>query len=802
MAQSVRRPETLGAVNLDPQRDKTRTSYFCNVKTRLGSKLPAGVSQPPQFAKPPWETQPQRQMIQKGAEVSSQLQNKPIVARPLNHVPHIRNPKLRQYYLQGTSWDLNNTVVTEEQVGGVSDDGTSSRGLPGDTVFSVSSKFNGTATPPSQTPTQLDSSAALRTAEKREMRASKRGSDHSCLCFTQFVHVRVGANPVMTSIVKQLVTKGKTAVPSDGSPHLGLDSGVECQKNLEAGGGPRSKPAGKLEAAGGHSCFDTLPAQPQSPSPEAEYDKLLDVEAVPLPDGQLCLLALPPECCQGEGPEATAYLKLFCRYITDRKGVVSGILLVTSNKVFFDPCKTHPLVTEHGCEEYLLSCSVDSLASVSFFSDISRVHFTTFQQRKTEKNIFQKLRNVKSRLGSLPNHKVGESAPAPVSAAPSNLPRLALSLSKEVSEDEEAESRDMADVERELDNSPHEELSEVSTAGLDVLSSAATFCCGGQDSTSQVKTELQDTKTPRRSSAGSLGGLMFVRLRVQPSPGNKRGLGSLQTRSAKSLPRRDAWLALSQESSDELRAYLKHCRPDLCILEGEEEGEADHDEEGFVLIEDKEEEEENDEEEMFQRHRSSGDDWELVLMMEEGKDKPTPAVDRDPEGLNAIVENSHILEASHIRELWKELPPRTVGHTCQLAYSTSRHGASLKSLYRRLSAADCPMLIVIKDALDEIFGGFLSHPLRPSETFYGTGETFLFMLHPRFKCFRWTGENSFFIKGDLDCFAVGGGSGHFGLWVDENLYLGRSSPCYTFNNCCLSETDDFHIMELEVWTFS
>uniref|UniRef100_A0A3Q2YJL5 Si:ch211-15d5.11 n=1 Tax=Hippocampus comes TaxID=109280 RepID=A0A3Q2YJL5_HIPCM len=152
--------------------------------------------------------------------------------------------------------------------------------------------------------------------------------------------------------------------------------------------------------------------------------------------------------------------------------------------------------------------------------------------------------------------------------------------------------------------------------------------------------------------------------------------------------------------------------------------------------------------------------------------------------------------------LSKELPPKTVGHAWQLAYSTSRHGASLKSLYRKLSASDSPTLVVIKDALEEVFGAFLSHPLRLSETFYGTGETFLFMLHPRFKCFRWTGENSFFIKGDLDSFAIGGGSGHFGLWVDENLYLGHSSPCYTFNNCCLSETDDFRVMELEVWTFS
>uniref|UniRef100_A0A673YJY1 TLDc domain-containing protein n=1 Tax=Salmo trutta TaxID=8032 RepID=A0A673YJY1_SALTR len=160
-----------------------------------------------------------------------------------------------------------------------------------------------------------------------------------------------------------------------------------------------------------------------------------------------------------------------------------------------------------------------------------------------------------------------------------------------------------------------------------------------------------------------------------------------------------------------------------------------------------------------------------------------------------------LLHPSVFLQLSVELPPRTVGHTWQLAYSTSRHGSSLKSLYRRLKGSDSPVLMVIKDSLNQVFGSFLSHPLRPSETFYGTGETFLFMLLPRFKCFKWTGENSFFIKGDLDSFAIGGGSGHFGLWLDEMLYLGRSSPCYTFNNCCLSERDDFHVMELEVWTF-
>ncbi|KAI4804801.1 hypothetical protein KUCAC02_026414 [Chaenocephalus aceratus] len=703
MAQSVRRPETQGAMDREPQRDKTRTNYFGNVKTRLGSKLPPGVSQPPQFAKRPWENQPQARVMQEPA-ASSQRPLQPTVGRPLNHTPHIRNPKLRQYYLQGTAWDLSNTAVKQEHMSGPSGDSTSSRGLPGDTVFSISSQFN-------------------------------------------------------------------------------------CKKSSSAEEGKMDKSS-------------------TVPSSSATLITREDVEAVPMPDGQLCLLALPPECCQAEGPETMRYLKLFCRHITDRKGVVSGILLVTANKIFFDPCKTHALVKEHGCEEYLLSCSVDNLASVSFFSDISHVHFSTSQQRRKGKKMFQKLKTTKVPAGGFPNPK-GESL---VSLAPSDLSSLALSLTKEVSGEEEAESRDMKKVEGELDSSPPELLCESSDGGLgvSVLSGTATFCCGAPEAASKVRMGLllnnetgntsvkSQTAVPQRSSAGSPGSLMFVRLRVQPSAGNKKGAGGLHLGSTK---KRDAWLALSQESSDELRAYLTHSRPDLCILEGVEE-EADRDEEEFVLIEDREEEEEEgDEEDVFQRHRSSGDDWEMVLMEESGE-KPTLVMDKEPDGLNDIVASSNILEASHVKELCQELPPRTVGSSWHLTYSTSRHGASLKSLYRKLSKLDSPVLIVIKDALDEIFGAFLSHPLRPSETFYGTGETFLFMLHPRFKCFRWTGENSFFIKGDLDSFAIGGGSGHFGLWVDENLYLGRSSPCYTFNNCCLAETDDFRVMELEVWTFS
>ncbi|CAN9502088.1 unnamed protein product [Ophioblennius macclurei] len=614
------------------QRSKTTSSCFGNTNTRLGSKLPPGVCQPPQFAKRPWERTQQRGV-------------------GLCHIPHIRNPQLRQYYLQGTSWDLSRTLATN-----VSSDGSTGSSL----------------------------------------------------------HVQK-----------------EEATPAH--PEQKLD--------------PSPKPKSEVEVD-------------QSPSPEAEYDKLLDVEEVPMPDGQLYLLALPPECCQGEGPEATPYLKLFCSYITDRKGVISGILLVTSNKIFFDPSKTHPLVREHGCEEYFLSCSVDNLQSVCFFSDISDIHFNPSQQRRKEKNIFQKLKSFRSHMGTLPN-QWEESHPAQ-----SDVCGLAASLKHE-----------------EVERSP------------------LTFCCGVQEAANPnpTKTDLpslseayksfvkDETSAAPKLSGGGPAALMFVRLRVQPCSERQRR-GGLHFGPDKLSSRRDAWLALSQESADQLQAYLKLCRPHL-------QTDRDPNEEEFVLVEDKEKEQ------MSRRHSGSGDDWEMVSM-EDSEERLSLVPERDPEGLYRVVESSHILEASHVRELCQELPARTVGQTWQLTYSTSRHGASLKSLYRKLQATDSPVLIVIKDALDEIFGAFLSHPLRPSEEFYGTGETFLFMLHPRFKCFKWTGENSFFIKGYMDSFAIGGGSGHFGLWVDENLYLGHSSPCYTFNNCCLSETNDFRVMELEVWTFS
>lgn len=43
--------------------------------------------------------------------------------------------------------------------------------------------------------------------------------------------------------------------------------------------------------------------------------------------------------------------------------------------------------------------------------------------------------------------------------------------------------------------------------------------------------------------------------------------------------------------------------------------------------------------------------------------------------------------------------------------------------------------------------------------------------------------------------------GIFGLWLDEDLYRGRSHSCETFANDTLSSSEDFICCGLEAWGF-
>ncbi len=44
-----------------------------------------------------------------------------------------------------------------------------------------------------------------------------------------------------------------------------------------------------------------------------------------------------------------------------------------------------------------------------------------------------------------------------------------------------------------------------------------------------------------------------------------------------------------------------------------------------------------------------------------------------------------------------------------------------------------------------------------------------------------------------------GGSGHFAVWLDNDLFEGSSNPSNTFHSASLSSKPDFHVVQLELW---
>ncbi|MEE6463329.1 hypothetical protein FKM82_005866 [Ascaphus truei] len=152
--------------------------------------------------------------------------------------------------------------------------------------------------------------------------------------------------------------------------------------------------------------------------------------------------------------------------------------------------------------------------------------------------------------------------------------------------------------------------------------------------------------------------------------------------------------------------------------------------------------------------------------------------DLEPESFRPnLSDPSELLQVDQIEKLTKHLPPRTIGYPWTLVYSTAKHGMSLKTLYRTMLGLDTPVLLVIKDSDSQIFGALASEPFKVSDCFYGTGETFLFTFCPDFE------------------------RGEFALWLDGDLYHGRSHTCKTFENPTLSKKEDFIVQDIEIWAF-
>uniref|UniRef100_A0AAY4E8D3 Oxidation resistance protein 1 n=1 Tax=Denticeps clupeoides TaxID=299321 RepID=A0AAY4E8D3_9TELE len=592
------------------------------------------------------------------------------------------------------------------------------------------------------------------------------------------------------------------------------------------------------------------------------------------------------------------FLKINCKYITDGKGVVSGVLLVTPNNIMFDPHKGDPLVHERGCEEYGIMCPLEELVSASMLSldyqtlifletliidlelqssgpDLGHVKRVP---RNNAEEVAQRLRDAgndsastapRSTEASLSEDVFTESELSPVrddtGASSDELLRNKSSgassesvqtINQAEPMSEQGRGRGTEDGQRSRKGSSNRDklAQNFSTSSATVQDTSEHAPTGTEPpitpasewAKSRTTSESQGSDTVRAESSSAQGkegaepGLqtdmeelrklwkshnmqapselkegdhVTARLSVAKDKQKSRSHKFLCLRVGRAMrktfvshasasmqqyaqrdKKHEYWFAIPPERSDHLYAFFVQWTPDMYGEGGLSR------EPGFVVVK-KNAEAENGQEKPVADITAK--DWEITTK-EELNSKHGPALKSEPEPevlKTTLNEPSNLLQTDQIEKLARNLPPRTIGYPWTLAFSTSKHGMSIKTLYRSMQGQDSPVLLVIKDNDGQLFGALASEPFKVSDGFYGTGETFLFAFCPDFEIFKWTGDNMFFIKGDMDSLAFGGGGGEFGLWLDGDLYHGRSNSCKTFGNPMLSKKEDFVVQDIEIWSF-
>ncbi|XP_069661284.1 nuclear receptor coactivator 7 isoform X4 [Haliaeetus albicilla] len=638
------------------------------------------------------------------------------------------------------------------------------------------------------------------------------------------------------------------------------------------------------------------PGAPVSPSSsDAEYDKL--------PDADLARKAFKPvervlsSTSEEDEPVVVKFLKMNCRYFTDGKGVVGGVMIVTPNNIMFDPHKSDPLVIENGCEEYGLICPMEEVVSIALYNDISHMKIKDalpsdipkdlcplyrpgeWEDLSCEKDInpfskFKSLSKEKRQQNGDPSIALGAKQIKPSdeeksadfevlqsSESTGSIKSKSLEFPSNITATEHLEKfavdpcarepsgeKNASDIktkeksllgEGEDDFIELEKTSSRMDRGLDRKISVMEGLLADPRELGRTKqqvtkptTEVQEHLTvdslEKKDSVEPKADLdlelcekqdvipevnkcvssptdmlpskeeksktppMFLCIKVG-KPMRKSFASQSTTMSqqySKKIKQPEYWFAVPRERVDHLYTFFVQWSPEIYGKDAKEQG--------FVVVE-------KEELDMIDNFFSepTTKSWEIITVEEAKRRKSVCSYyeEEDDDTLPVLKHHSALLENMHIEQLARRLPARVQGYPWRLAYSTLEHGTSLKTLYRKSASLDSPVLLVIKDMDNQIFGAYATHPFRFSDHYYGTGETFLYTFCPNFKVFKWSGENTYFINGDTSSLELGGGGGRFGLWLDADLYHGRSNSCSTFNNDILSKKEDFIIQDVEVWTF-
>uniref|UniRef100_A0A8D2MS47 Oxidation resistance protein 1 n=1 Tax=Zonotrichia albicollis TaxID=44394 RepID=A0A8D2MS47_ZONAL len=673
------------------------------------------------------------------------------------------------------------------------------------------------------------------------------------------------------------------------------------------------------------------PVSPLSPtSSEAELDKATvnDSDGVQQKESAVspahaCVRPSRVVSSTSEEEEAFTekFLKINCKYITNGKGTVNGVLLVTPNNIMFDPHKMDPLVQENGCEEYGIMCPMEEVMSAALYKEIvdskikeslsidveqlsvrelghskkaaksntddtdSRVRDTgndsaSTAPRSTEESLSEdvftesELSPIREELVSSDELRQDKSSGAS-SESVQTINQTSAECLTVISDSNEAASdlkpsaemvvgvkqfgthlssesakmslkggresgENTADVlQQSLQRSQgSEEHSKETEVGKDQGSSLGKKademeeeCPGCEDTTDSQRKEapskgkvvgeqsqdseaeveelrklwkthtMQQTKQQRENmhqdsqkeisqkavSAGDgrLEGSSVMKekrrhrshkfLCLRVGKPMRKTFVSQASATMQQYAQRDKkheyWFAVPQERTDHLYVFFIQWSPEIYA---EDTGDSLR-EPGFIVVKKKDEPETSEE----SSTEDAAKEWEVVSVAE---------YHRRIDALNS----------EELRTLCRRLQITTREDT------NSQQATSIKTDLEpeafRPNLSD-PSELLQPEQIEKVFGALASEPFKVSDGFYGTGETFMFTFSPDFEVFKWTGDNMFFIKGDMDSLAFGGGGGEFALWLDGDLYHGRSHSCKTFGNHTLSKREDFTIQDIEIWAF-
>ncbi|KAG7523150.1 hypothetical protein JOB18_040457 [Solea senegalensis] len=165
-----------------------------------------------------------------------------------------------------------------------------------------------------------------------------------------------------------------------------------------------------------------------------------------------------------------------------------------------------------------------------------------------------------------------------------------------------------------------------------------------------------------------------------------------------------------------------------------------------------------------------------------------------------------LLDVPTLMFLALQLPDR-YSAPWRLVFSTQLHGESFTRMVSGLTRHG-PTLLLIKDSVGHVFGGFASHGWEVKPQFQGDSRCFLFTVFPKLRVFTATGYNEHFMYLNQhqqtmpNGLGMGGQHDYFGLWLDSDFGRGHSRArpkCTTYGSPQLSGEEDFSVDSVEVW---